>query len=688
MDVPSPDGGAPPAIGSQQRRLALISALADWLLKSAAQWPTVLVIEDVQWVDPSTLEFLQYLVERAAAVRLLILYTRRPDVPEPWPLDERHTEIVLGRLDRECARNLALAAAPNPLAADLLEKVVARADGVPLFVEELARLIGQEESFEGEYAIPSALSDLLMARLDQLGPAKELAQIAAVLGGNVSLSLLSNVAGVGVDELRSALDTLVASNFMVSRGAGEETTYAFRHALIEAAAYGTLPKRLRRTLHKRAAQAMLEHSADRAERQPEVLAQHWLRAGEQRAAASAWRRAAHLAAERHALREAQHAGEQGIAILRSLNASPEVEQDELALQNLLVDTSRSLEGYASPRAVAAMERARQLADRQGGLSEQLKRAFGEWAALSSRGDYEASAEPADRFVQLARAEGSASLLGTAHMVLMTSRYRIGELGGAEDAYQAGKAYFDDPDFARQPGVAAQTFGNAAKVAWLRGERDEAAYRSEHSLSVSAMTGNPYDAAFAHYMASSQALLASTPKEAESFALEAIRLSEANGYLSFASATRIMLGRARAALGRPAEGAAMLDEVLHGPGHTRTRGAMTMYLTWLAEAHAMNRAVEPAQAAIEEALSVNPRELFFRPETLRVRGDLRHSLGQIEAAEADYRPSRHRSGALDRREGLRPTCSIQPRRTAAFGRRSARQGSARLILPVRNHSVAY
>jgi tetratricopeptide (TPR) repeat protein len=138
------------------------------------------------------------------------------------------------------------------------------------------------------------------------------------------------------------------------------------------------------------------------------------------------------------------------------------------------------------------------------------------------------------------------------------------------------------------------------------------------------------------MAATQALLASTPEEAESLALEAIRLSEANGYLAFASATRIMLGRARAALGRPAEGAAMMDESLHGAGQPPVRGSMTMYLTWLAEAHAMNHDLDLAQVAIEKALSINPRELFFRPETLRVRGDLLHGLGRIDLAVADYR----------------------------------------------------
>ncbi len=463
LDARAPDAGAPAAVSADQRRRALIDALANWLLKSAARWPTVLVIEDLQWVDPSTLEFLQVLVARAADARLLVLYTTRTDEAQAWPVAE--TRIALGRLDRESVRNLIVAAAPRSLAPDLLERIVARAGGVPLFAEELARLAGEDET--EPHAIPSALSDLLMARLDQLGPAKELAQVAAVLGGGAPAPLLGAVAGVGEPELGDALEALIDAEVMVARDTEGRRTYAFRHALIESAAYETLLKRVRRTLHKRAAEVMLEHFPDMAERQPEVLAQHWLKAGDHRNAVSAWRRAARLAFGRYALREALHDAEQGIAVIQALKATAELEQDEIALQTLVAEAARGIEGYSSPRALVAVARAKALADRRGGGGAgEMQRAFGDWAARSSLGDYDGASEPGETYIRLARADGGASVLGSAHMILLT-RYRQGDLAAAEDAYQGGQALLRAsqlPAAGRRPGAGVRQRGDPGLAA--------------------------------------------------------------------------------------------------------------------------------------------------------------------------------------------------------------------------------
>ncbi len=212
--APAADGALPP-VGSEQRRRALIDTLSDWLLKSAERWPTVLVVENLQWVDPSSREFLETLVDRAGQARLLVLYTTRPGATAPWSDSPAHTRIALGPLDRESARNLVVASARRALAPDLIDKLVARADGVPLFAEELARLVDADAE---DFAIPSALSDLLMAKLDQLGPARELAQIAAVLGGEFPRTLLGAVAGLNDQNLTDGLNALLAAGVLVAKG--------------------------------------------------------------------------------------------------------------------------------------------------------------------------------------------------------------------------------------------------------------------------------------------------------------------------------------------------------------------------------------------------------------------------------------------------------------------------------------
>ncbi|HZC17288.1 MAG TPA: AAA family ATPase [Caulobacteraceae bacterium] len=628
IDAAPPDAGPP--IAGEQRRRALIGALADWLVRSATRWPTVLAIQDLQWVDPSTVEFLEELIARAAQARLLILYTARPDTPAAWATAE--TRITLRPLDRESARNLVTATAASALAPDLLERIVSRAGGVPLFAEELALLVG-DEAREAPAAIPSALSDLLMARLDQVGPAKELAQMVAVLGDDAPLPLLGAVAGLGEAELAAALDRLVAADLLVAHEANGRRSYAFRHALIQTAAYETLLRQPRRGLHKRAAEAMREQLPELAERHPEVLAQHWLKAGEHREAVAAWRRAAAVATARHALREALYAAEQGIAVIGSLQASAELERDEIYLQNLVVNAAGGVEGYASPRVLAAIERSKRLAEQHGGVAEALQRALGEWAARSSRGDYRGAAEPGDRYVQLARSEGGEGALACAQMILLT-RYRQGDLASAEAAFRAGESYFQHHEFLRQAGAAPQVYGSAATVAWLLGLGEEATRRSDLSLELCKAIG-PYDLAYARHMAAQLHVLRGDATKAERLASENILVAVANGYGPLASLTRITLGRALAALGSAREGAALIEAALFGPGVRGARGSQTLYLTWFAEALVAAGDAEGAGRALEEALGVNPGETYFRPETLRVRGDLARARGRVDDAEADY-----------------------------------------------------
>ncbi|HLK25711.1 MAG TPA: hypothetical protein VKT30_13740, partial [Caulobacteraceae bacterium] len=331
-----------------------------------------------------------------------------------------------------------------------------------------------------------------------------------------------------------------------------------------------------------------------------------------------------------------HAAEQGIAVIQALGEPTEaLARDEIYLQNLVAEASRAIEGYASPRVLSALARTQALAARHGGVAEQMQRALGEWAARSSAGDYEAAEGPGDAYVRLARAEGAEGALGLAHMILVT-RYRQGDLAGAEAAFESGEPYFHHVDFLRQQGVAGQVYGSAAKVAWLLGRSDEAMRRSDLGCSVSRATGNPYDLVYARHMAAQLYVLRGESAVAEKLAAENIAAAEANGYRSLASLTRITCGRALAALGRAEEGERMLEAALFGTGERRIRASQTLYLSWLAEARAMAGDAARAAAVIEEALAVNPRELYVRPEMLRIRGDFRRTEGDEDGAAADYR----------------------------------------------------
>src|SRR6185437_4678847 len=426
LGVPTPDRAAPLTLSAEERRGRVISIVTDWLIKIAAHWPSVLFIEDIHWVDPSSMEVLDRLVERAPAAALFILYTARKDFDAPWPTGSHHTQITLDRLDVDCVRHLVVAAASRTLPDDVIAKILSRADGVPLFAEELARLVAERNSSGADREIPGTLSDLLMARLDKLGPAKDIAQIASVLGREISYRLIEAVSGVEEVRLRASLARLIEAEILVPSGARSDDLYSFKHALLEDAAYGALLKRQRSDLHRRAATVIAEQFTRIANEQPEILAQHWTQAGEPEHAIPVWQKAGRLATTRRALKEAQSAYEQAIVLLTTLPQTPDRDLLEFALQSTLADVLQITRGYSAPQTVAAMSRARQLVDVGGQLSPKLRQTQAEWAAASSAGNFAQAGGLADQYLGLAQADGRPASLAQAHMIQMTSLYRVGD----------------------------------------------------------------------------------------------------------------------------------------------------------------------------------------------------------------------------------------------------------------------
>lgn len=634
IGIPTPDSQAPLTLSAEQRRSGLIRVILEWLLNSAAKRPTVMVVEDLHWIDPSTRELLDKLVEQMADAPVLLLYSTRDERAAPWPLGARHVRRTLGRLDPESLRQLIQSASGLDLNDPTLDHVVSRADGVPLFAEELARLIVDHPGGGEGRTIPGSLSDLLMARLDQLGPAKEVAQIASVLGVEFPLRLLAAVSGRSDDELGEELDALMKAEMLVRRGPAVRGVFAFRHALIRDAAYEALLKRQRRRLHSRAATILAEDFPDIVSARPEVLAQHWTGAGEPELALAAWQEAGRAASRRRAYHEAEHAFRQAISLLNTLPESDRRDERELQLQSSMVDLLQFLRGYAAPETLAANARARLLAERGGSPIQQFQQMVGYWSATSNSGDYALSTKLAEQLLHLAQAVGSPRALGAAYMCQMTTRYRTGELIAAEEAYAAGRPYFTLPDYHRSPGGAAHTFGTGALVAWITGAAVEAEQRIGRALSLGRASNSPFDLAYAHNMAAEVAAFSLKFDEAESQARDCLRISEEHGFPRFAALAYISLGRALSVRDRAAEGLALIQRGLEERAGAGAQ--ITMYLTWLADAQARDGALDLALETVEAALNANPAELYFRPESLRLRGALRLRKGDAEGSEQDLR----------------------------------------------------
>src|SRR5262245_20577 len=362
---------------SQQRRLAIapeelrrrqFAALTGWTIASARVQPLVLVFEDLHWADPTTLDVLRGLAERGALAPLFIVATARPEFRPPWGMRSHHVTISLAPLDRAQVRDMVgELSARHALSREVIEDVAARTGGVPLFVEEVTRLLLERGEQGGAQAIPPTLQQSLMARLDRLGPAREVAQIASVIGRGFSYKLLKAVAGMDDAPLEAALERLSDADIVLVEGVLPESNYRFKHALIQDAAYENLLKSRRQVLHCRIAETLRDRFATMAAAEPEALAHHFTQAGMTDAAIEWWGKAGDQALRRSAFQEAiSHLGKAIEMADKESDGRSAATASASASQRLKVQTDfgKALmysRGFGAAESKAAFIRARELA---------------------------------------------------------------------------------------------------------------------------------------------------------------------------------------------------------------------------------------------------------------------------------------------------------------------------------------
>src|SRR5262245_45806915 len=340
---------------------ATLQALLTILLRIAAQQPVLFVMEDLHWVDPTTLEFLTLLVDQGPTARILALFTFRPDFSPPWTGRSHLTQMSLPRLPkRQAAELTGRVAHGKALPAEVVEQVVAKTDGAPLFVEELTKMVLESgllqegaERYElpsplPPLAIPATLHDSLMARLDRLAAVKGLAQLGATLGREFSYELLQAVSPWEEDTLQQGLRQLVEAEFLYQRGVPPQATYVFKHALIQDAAYQSLLRSTRQQYHQRIAQVLETQFPESVAAQPELVAQHYTAAGCAEQAVVYWLRAGQQASDRSANLEAASHCTAGIELLKTLPETPERIQHALTLHIALGAALHMAKGMGAP----------------------------------------------------------------------------------------------------------------------------------------------------------------------------------------------------------------------------------------------------------------------------------------------------------------------------------------------------
>jgi tetratricopeptide (TPR) repeat protein len=639
MQLPAGERYPASTLAPEQKRRQLLAALVGWIIGAAKLQPLVMIVEDLHWLDPSTLELLELLADQSATVPLMLLYTTRPEFRAPWPIRTHHTQITLNRLSiRHVREIIAQVAARGALAGETIEAVIERTSGVPLFVEELTRSVLESGNAKlTEREIPVTLHDSLMARLDRLGPAKELLQIGAVIGGEFSYELLHAVYPISDGELRGGLRSLSDAELVYTRGVASDAVYQFKHALIRDAAYEALLKSRRKELHRLVAHSIEEKFPILKAAHPEVLARHWTEAGEIEAAIIEWTRAGESAQARNAFTEALQTYRQARELVEDLPESAERDQRDLELSQHVQRLCYMTKGFAAPETINAIKRCEMLAEKTGNLAAAVGFMNTRGFSAYFSGDLLTAGELANRALRLASGRGWSGILGNIHFLQVVTRHLRGDLAGVEEHFTAGLKFFDDPDFLRDRGSRVAVFSTAAGNAWMLGRAEVGRERNRLMMPAEHESNSYVVASSLLYAASFQKVVRDF-EGAETLAVQALELSEKHQLRYIVGFSRCVLGHARAHLGHATEGVALIRAGIAGLLEGGLRLRVGYFTALLGDAEGLAGNMPDALANVERALELNPEILVYRPEILRMRGELRLKPGLREQAERDFRES--------------------------------------------------
>ncbi len=490
-----------------------LETLLTWLLQEAVSYPGLMIWEDIHWADSSTLELLSRLLGQIPTVPVLVLLTFRPDFQPSWPLRSYLAHLALHRLNRDQVIEMITREAAGLLLPDeVTEEVFNKSDGVPLFVEELIKLILESQVMDqesGQYvlsqpviaklAIPATLQNLLMARLDQLGTARRALQFGSLLGREFSYHLIRAVMPASEDELQESLARLVEAELLYQQGVGPQLIYLFKHALIQDAAYQSILKRHRREYHGRIAQVLEEQFLELVNHQPEVLARHYTEAGQPAQAVVYWQRAGQSALSRFAYMEAVEYSDIGLKLLAGMPTTTTLMQHELVFQTTLGKAHAATKGFGALEVEQAYKRALELC-RQMGESQQRLPILGALRSFyAQRGEWRTARELAEEQLSVAEDQNQPILLVQAYADLGTTLLFLGELGDARENLQQGRCLLkvvdhDDRSALRDSRLFCLSF--LAFTLLFSGDVDQASACQQETLRLAQELTQPFGLSFA------------------------------------------------------------------------------------------------------------------------------------------------------------------------------------------------
>jgi TOMM system kinase/cyclase fusion protein len=642
LSLPLPAAYAPLMVSPEHQKQQTLHALLTILLRIAAQQPVLFVMEDLHWVDPSTLELLSLLVDQGPTAPILALFTFRPDFSPPWTGRAHLTQITVNRLPRrQAAEVIRQVAHGKALPLEVVEQIVAKTDGVPLFVEELTKMVlesdllqEREERYElsgplPPLVIPATLHDSLMARLDRLATVKGLAQLAATLGREFSYALLQAVAPWDEAALHQGLHQLVEAEFLYQQGLPPHATYLFKHALIQDAAYQSLLRSTRQQHHQRIAQVLEARFPEIVEAQPELVAHHYTEAGLSAPALPYWQRAGQRAIERYANLEAVAHLSKGLEVLATLPETPERTQYELTLQAALGASLMAVKGFSAPEVERAFARAHELCQQVGDTPQLCLVLWGLLQFYIVRADLQMALELGERLINLAQSIHDLDILLAAHNGLGTALSLRGELRTARAHLEQSISLYDSqehhaPAFLYATNLKADSLAHLAHVLWLLGYPEQALQRGQEALTV-AQAQEPVHAFTLAHVANLIAVIHHLRREehlAQERAEAARRLASEHRFAAELGRGTILWGWALVLQGQ-AEGLVQMRQGLAAYQATGAEVLRPYYLALLAEAYGRGGQHAEGLRLLTEASAVadNRGEHWWTAELYRLRGEL-------------------------------------------------------------------
>jgi class 3 adenylate cyclase/predicted ATPase len=644
----------------QQRRQKTLEALTAQLKALSSTKPVLMIFEDAQWTDPTSMEALDRAVDRIRTLSLLLIVTYRPEFEPPWIGQPHVTALTLNRLgEREIAAMIDRLTGNKLLPVGIRQDIIERTDGIPLFAEEITKVALEAES-EGaaeraiasvpspSLAVPASLHASLMARLDRLGPAKEVTQIGAAIGREFSHALISAVARKPEAELGSALNRLIQAGLVFRQGQPPHAMYLFKHALVQDAAYGTLLREPRRALHGRIAETLEGQFPEIAENQPELLARHSSEAGLIEKAAGLWGKAGQRSLARSALIEAAEQLSRALSQVATLPSTAELRREQIKLQIGLTNALMYTKGYAAPETKASVESARELIDRAQSLGEPpddplllFSVLYGGWVASYVAFDGNALRELAAQVLTLAKKQSSTSPLMLGHRLMGTSLLCTGNAVEGRTHLNRAFALYDPTEHR----FLATRFGQDLRIAilsyrslasWSLGYPDAAINDANQSLKEAREIGQAASLIYALWHASLTATLCNNYAQASAQLEEAIALADEKGALFWKALATVSRGCVFALAGDASNAVQMATSGMTMYRPTGSKIMLPLSLSQLACAYAELNLFDDARRCINEATTAIEanKETWHEVEVYRIAGEITFKSSQRDAAKAE------------------------------------------------------